>query len=263
MQQFLDRRLSEVAPSAGAASARLPPPWASTTEDAGRAALVATEIGTNLVKHGGGGEIIARKITSGTSKGLELLGLDKGPGMADVTSACATAIPPAAVPAMGSARWNACRSTLKFTRVLVRARRCWRRCGRTRSDPKPERLEIGALVIPKPGETECGDAWCYAERPESVLVLGIDGLGHGFGAAQAANEACRVFDNEKHRPPLAHHADPARSAAPDSRRRRHVVGNGLGRRPRDQRCCRQCDGRARSTAPKSNASPPTTASSAM
>jgi serine phosphatase RsbU (regulator of sigma subunit) len=68
--------------------------------------------------------------------------------------------------------------------------------------PSAQRLEIGAVVIPKPGETCCGDAWCYTERIEGALVLGIDGLGHGLAASQVAAEACRVFDMEKHRPAL-------------------------------------------------------------
>jgi hypothetical protein len=58
------------------------------------------------------------------------------------------------------------------------------------------------LVVPKPGEQQCGDAWCYTERVEGVLVLAVDGLGHGFAAAQAAAEACRIFEAEKHRPGL-------------------------------------------------------------
>ena len=50
-------------------------------EQAARAAIMATEMGTNLVKHAhGGGEVLVRSISGGTG-GLELLSLDKGPGM--------------------------------------------------------------------------------------------------------------------------------------------------------------------------------------
>src|SRR5512145_2131858 len=53
-------------------------------EDAGRAALVAMEICSNLVKHGRGGELIAQPLERGASRGVGLIGLDKGPGIADL-----------------------------------------------------------------------------------------------------------------------------------------------------------------------------------
>lgn len=170
-------------------------------EDAGRAALVATELGTNLVKHGAGGELIVRKITSGTRKGLEVLSLDQGPGMEDVAKCLRDGYSTGGSPGTGlgaverlSQHFEIYSRPGQGTAVLAHL---WPDSKR----PPPERLEIGSLVIPKPGETECGDAWCYSERVDSLLVLGIDGLGHGFGASQAAAEACRVFDIEKHRPP--------------------------------------------------------------
>src|SRR5271154_3502364 len=45
-----------------------------------RIAIVATEAGTNLLKHAGGGEILLSR----TEGGLELLVLDRGPGMEDL-----------------------------------------------------------------------------------------------------------------------------------------------------------------------------------
>ena len=41
-------------------------------EDAGRAALVAMEICSNLVKHGHGGELIAQPLERGDSRGVGL-----------------------------------------------------------------------------------------------------------------------------------------------------------------------------------------------
>ncbi len=47
-------------------------------------AIVATEASTNLLKHGGGGEILLRRIEAEEAPGaraLELLAIDRGPGM--------------------------------------------------------------------------------------------------------------------------------------------------------------------------------------
>src|SRR5690606_13042037 len=50
----------------------------------GSAALVATEAATNIVKHAGKGEILARLVRSGTAAGIEILAIDDGPGIADL-----------------------------------------------------------------------------------------------------------------------------------------------------------------------------------
>jgi anti-sigma regulatory factor (Ser/Thr protein kinase) len=200
MQQFSIGDPSAVAPARrgiGALAGQL----GFDAEDAGRAALVATEIGTNLVKHGGGGELIAQKISRGGHVGVELLGLDKGPGIDDVAKCLRDGYSTSGSPGTGlgamerlSQRFEIYSRPGQGTAVLAQL---W-----LDAREPPGRAELGALVIPKPGETSCGDSWCYHERVEGILVAGIDGLGHGLGAEQASTEACRIFEAEKHRPPL-------------------------------------------------------------
>ena len=62
------------------AVARLASSMAFSDEDAGRAALVATELATNLVRHTPGGEIVLR----GGDGALDVVAWDRGPGMPDV-----------------------------------------------------------------------------------------------------------------------------------------------------------------------------------
>ena len=218
MQQFPIGDPSEVAPARrgiGTLAAQL----GFDAEDAGRAALVATEIGTNLVKHGGGGELLAQRISRNGRDGLELLGLDKGPGILDVAQCLRDGYSTSGSPGTGlgamerlSQRFEIYSRPNQGTAVLAQL---WPD-GR---EPAPGPTQIGALVVPKPGETSCGDRWCYHERVEGILVAGIDGLGHGLGAEQASTEACRVLEIEKHRPPsrlmqLLHEAlRPTRGAA--------------------------------------------------
>lgn len=201
MQQFSIGEPTEVAPARRAVSV-LAGQLGFDAEDAGRAALVATEIGTNLVKHGGGGELIAQRITSGGRTGLELLGLDKGAGMADIAKSLRDGYSTSGSPGTGLGAMERMSQLFEIysrpdqgTAVLAQL---WPGA----RVPTPERTQIGALVVPKPGETASGDAWCYHERIEGALLAGIDGLGHGFAAQQAATEACRVFNAENHRPLL-------------------------------------------------------------
>ena len=46
--------------------------------DSGRVALVATELATNILQHGSGGEILVGTFGDGTDSGIELIALDKG-----------------------------------------------------------------------------------------------------------------------------------------------------------------------------------------
>src|SRR5215471_6124404 len=58
-------------------------------EDSYRAGLVATELGTNLVKHATEGEILVRPITGSPRGEIEVIAIDRGPGMANVSRAMA------------------------------------------------------------------------------------------------------------------------------------------------------------------------------
>ena len=172
-------------------------------EHAGRAALVAMEICSNMVKHGSGGELIAQPLERGGMRGVGLIGLDKGVGIADLAKCLRDGFSTSGSPGTGlgaigrmSQLFDVYSQPGQGTAV---AAQLWPD-GRA---PRDERLEIGAIVIPAPNEVECGDRWCYVERAGGALVMGVDGLGHGLGASQAANLACDIFMTEKTRAPAA------------------------------------------------------------
>ena len=172
-------------------------------EDAGRAALVAVEICSNLVKHAGGGELIAQPLERGDSRGVGLIGLDKGQGIADLARCLRDGFSTGGSPGTGLGAINRMSQLFDVysqpghgTAVVAQL---WPSARAPRALP----IEIGAIVVPKPQEVECGDAWCYVERAGGALVMGVDGLGHGLGASQAASMACEVFMTEKTRAPAA------------------------------------------------------------
>lgn len=172
-------------------------------EDAGRAALVAMEICSNLVKHGHGGELIAQPLERGDARGVGLIGLDKGPGIADLGKCLRDGFSTGGSPGTGLGAISRMSQLFDLYSqpghgVCVVAQ-LWPG-GRT---PRALPMEIGAIVVPAPNEVECGDSWCYVERAGGALVMGVDGLGHGLGASQAAALACNVFITEKTRAPAA------------------------------------------------------------
>lgn len=199
MQSFIVTESSEVA-QARRAVATLAARQGLDEEDAGRAALLATEICTNMVKHAGGGELLAQPLERTEQRGVRLTGLDKGPGIADLARCLRDGFSTGGSPGTGlgaisrmSQEFDVYSQPGQGTAVLAEI---W-----PERAPRDARLEIGAIIVPKPGEVECGDMWCYVERAGGALMMGVDGLGHGLGAAQAANMACEVFMTEKTRPP--------------------------------------------------------------
>lgn len=158
----------------------------------GRVALVATEIATNLLKHGGGGMIVTRRLTVASGSGIELLGLDSGPGMADVGRCLDDGFSTAGSPGtgLGAIVRNADDHAIysrpgRGTAVMA----CFRSPGIS-SLPGPE---FGVVIDPYPGESVCGDSWASFHDRTNATLLVVDGSGHGPLAAHAAETAVRAF----------------------------------------------------------------------
>nr|WP_249148592.1 SpoIIE family protein phosphatase [Bradyrhizobium jicamae] len=172
--------------------------------DAGRVALVATELATNILKHGRAGEILVGAYGEGPDGGLELIALDKGPGISNVAASLADGYSTAGTPGKGLgavvrqshfvdvASWPGI-----GTAVLARLKP-----GQP-AEGSSDTSRIGAVSIPKLGEDVCGDSWGVSVGGEETTLLVADGLGHGPDAAEAAVEAVRLFHRFiGHRPPV-------------------------------------------------------------
>jgi serine phosphatase RsbU (regulator of sigma subunit) len=60
---------------------------------------------------------------------------------------------------------------------------------------KASKEEIKSVVIPKPGETACGDGFYQSVNKEYIKIFLGDGLGHGPDAEHAVVEAGKSFVN--------------------------------------------------------------------
>ena len=166
-------------------------------EDTGRAALVATELATNLARHGGGGQILVLPLTAGKTTGLELVAIDRGPGMANVAeslrdgSSTFGASGSSAGTGLGAIRRQADLFDIyslpgKGTAVLAQM---WPQ--RRIADAGP--VQVGQISVPKAGEQVCGDGIGLMHSGMTVSAMVVDGLGHGGAAHLAAEEARRLF----------------------------------------------------------------------
>ncbi len=188
------------------AAARLAERLGFDADTSGRVALVVTELGTNLVRHAKQGRLLmAARADLPHGGGVELLSLDDGPGMADLAACRRDGYSSAGTPGTGlgaiarmadefSIHSTPGRGTIVVARVFAT------RPPRHGGTP---RMRVAALSTNAPGETMCGDAcaWAIAPSGDQASVLVADGLGHGHGAAEAAQAAVRVFDAAPHVPP--------------------------------------------------------------
>lgn len=171
--------------------------------DEGRAALVATELAGNLVRHARGGEFLVQGGEEGAAC-VEMLALDRGPGMADITACLRDGFSTAGTPGTGLGAIQRQSETFDVQSLpgvgsIVLAR-LWR--GRLAPAPPLDgRLASGVVNLPKVGEQVCGDSWGLAAGPNAAALLVADGLGHGPLAAAASLEAVRLFRRAPFGPP--------------------------------------------------------------
>jgi len=158
--------------------------------DAYRAGLVATEMATNIVKHTTGGEILLRIISTNTTPELELLAIDRGPGMRDVASSLVDGHSTAGSPGNGLGAMQRLSDDFDIYSTVERGTVVLARLRRNRSQRRSQTaFEIDGVSVAMPGEPVCGDSWCARLRGDEAEIIVADGLGHGQGAADAADAA--------------------------------------------------------------------------
>jgi anti-sigma regulatory factor (Ser/Thr protein kinase) len=160
--------------------------------------LIATELATNLVRHAHDGAVLVRAIDDIARRGVEVLAVDKGPGIRDVTRAMHDGYSTAGTRGTGLGAVRRLASEFDVYSMVdsgtALVARVW-----APSPPAPhatapvaKRYAVGAVCVPIPGETECGDAWLVEQSAATVRIAVVDGLGHGHEAARAAAEALRA-----------------------------------------------------------------------
>lgn len=165
----------------------------------GHVALVVTEAATNLFKHAQGGELILHGLEQGQAYGLEILIIDRGPGMADVGRCLVDGFSTAGSSGYGLGAISRLASSFEIDSMLgvgtVASARLWA-VAPAKQVRRSVSLEWGVVNLPYPGEEVCGDAWAVAEDAGQTLIMVADGLGHGPQAAEAARAAVRVFEGK-------------------------------------------------------------------
>ena len=177
--------IGEVRRSAAAAAHRL----GLDEIRSGELTLLATEVSRNVLMHGGGGEVVVAGVKQSDHTLAQILALDRGAGIDNVALALSDGYSTGGT--MGNGMGAMKRLASRFdiftgrsgTIVLLEIGNLERR----------HDISVAGIAIPIPGEQVCGDGWYCHQDPERTVALLVDGLGHGLGAAEAAQEAIAVF----------------------------------------------------------------------
>jgi anti-sigma regulatory factor (Ser/Thr protein kinase) len=157
-----------------------------------QAEVVATEIATNLFKHAKQGEMHLASLFQCGRAGVEILSIDRGPGMASIDNCARDGVSSAGTPGTGlgaimrlSHEFDAYSVPDKGT-VLVS--RIWA------SEKNPMGgWTVSAVAVPVRGEDVSGDNWAIHLEEDRASLMVADGLGHGVLAAEASQEAVTAF----------------------------------------------------------------------
>ena len=154
---------------------------------AGKIAIAATELATNLLLHAGGGELLLQKLGSDDSPSVELLAIDRGPGMADVSRCMSDGYSTGGTQGTGLGAVRRLASEFDIYSAPGEGTVVLARFGAA------SEVRYGAVNVAVAGEPECGDAWCLVRDVDGIALIVIDGLGHGTFAAEAARAGIDAF----------------------------------------------------------------------
>ncbi|HEX3875532.1 MAG TPA: ATP-binding SpoIIE family protein phosphatase [Bryobacteraceae bacterium] len=170
-------------------------------EHTGRVAIVVTECASNLWKHGGGGEVLISTAENDGRPCIEVIALDRGPGMADVSRCFEDGYSTAGSAGSGLgalARLSECtvysrpgKGTALLSRLFIQGSR----------KTETSALLTGGIAVPLAGEPICGDAFAVRHDAAGMLAILADGLGHGPSAAESANRALEAFRDSRESAP--------------------------------------------------------------
>jgi anti-sigma regulatory factor (Ser/Thr protein kinase) len=185
-------------------------------EQSGRLSVIVTEAATNLAIHAKNGEVLlCPSVEDGIAR-VDVLAIDRGPGILDVERSISDGFSTAGTPGNGLGAISRMSDhfdiysdrttgTVLLSRIYaVKRGHHGHRCDRGF-------LHAGFVSIPKRGERLCGDTVAARIVDGGGVFMVADGLGHGIAANEASGDAAKIFYDETSTDPASlldsvHHA---------------------------------------------------------
>jgi anti-sigma regulatory factor (Ser/Thr protein kinase) len=157
------------------------------TETAGKVAIAVSELATNLQRHAGGGEILLQTLGADEAAVLEIIAIDRGPGMSDVSRCMSDGFSTGGTAGQGLGAVRRLATAFDIHSVPGEGTVVMARFGRA------DDIRYGVVSVALEGEIECGDGWSIRRDGDALSMFVVDGLGHGTFAAEAARAGIEAF----------------------------------------------------------------------
>lgn len=163
--------------------------------------LVITEAGTNITKHAQRGEILIRSLMQAENYGVEIIALDKGPGISNIQLHMEDGNSTTGTYGCGLGAMNRLTQEFDIYSISGEGTAIIMMIWADKIPPPHEHWKVGAICLPIAGETVCGDAWAAESNGADLTLLVADGLGHGPDAARASQAAVALVPENVNKSP--------------------------------------------------------------
>jgi anti-sigma regulatory factor (Ser/Thr protein kinase) len=159
----------------------------------GRVSLIITEAAGNVLKHAHEGRLFLTPVREGETSGIEILAIDKGPGISDLARSLSDGVTTTGTPGNGLGALRRLSDRFDVYTAAGKGSAFYMCVWSSPPTPRRAALETGAICVPMAREEVCGDGWGMVSSPDSATFLLADGLGHGINAAQASSIAGQLL----------------------------------------------------------------------
>jgi anti-sigma regulatory factor (Ser/Thr protein kinase) len=177
------------------------------SERAAEVGLGASELATNAHRHAVAASILVRTrqpSTTGAAASVEVIAIDSGPGVGDVTPWFEDGISTSGTLGIGVGVIQRMANRFDVYSVPGKGTVVVAGFTGTRGEGTQHvlaRYDVDGITRPITGEVVSGDAWSAAATADRISVVLADGLGHGPLAATASVGAIAEFDKDPWRGP--------------------------------------------------------------
>ncbi|MFP5040213.1 SpoIIE family protein phosphatase [Parasediminibacterium sp. JCM 36343] len=166
-----------------------------STRKVGEIDIIVSELASNLVKHGGGGNILVKLIEENNIQGIEIIGIDNGHGIANLSLVLEDGISTKNTLGHGMGAMKRLSDVFQ-----VYSQKDWGTITLIRvfnEEPalyiKPPKIDIRNLILSLHNDNACGDGFYYTLSNTHLKLFLGDGLGHGPEAELAIEKAGEIF----------------------------------------------------------------------
>lgn len=164
--------------------------------DEGRIAevdIITAEMTSNLFKYANGGEILFGMFNENGTPYVELISIDRGPGMRNPVRMLQDGMSTSSTLGAGLGSIKRLSDTFDLYSLIDWGTIVLSRIYIGGKPAVKKGLIVRPLVISKPGEQISGDGFTYKSNAKHIKLMLGDGLGHGPAANQAVNEGAKSF----------------------------------------------------------------------